>query len=201
MLEERQLKESQILSGMNVVIPSEQDPTQLILELVKKTDPRSHLFYKGNSMQVQCKDRARFQSRQVPVLGSFSQPHSSGFKNVGVKDLKNLPWFLKKPSPVAEGSLHGAQRGYCVKPYFTGDPKMFRCQIQGTSAKESYTQCAEPAQEREVLQSTKLGEEGKPQSSQARRHQTWSYRIWRLPCWVSVLLWPGISSLCPIPPF
>lgn len=66
-------------------------------------------------MRAQGKDKARFQSRQVPELGSFSRPHSSGLKNVGVKGLKNLPWFLKKPSPVAEGSLHGAQRGYSVK--------------------------------------------------------------------------------------
>lgn len=155
MLEERQLKESQMLSEMNVVIPSEQDLTQLILEPVRKTDPRSHLFYRGNSMQVQCKERASFQSRQVPELGSFSQTHSSGFKNAGIKGLRNLPWFLKKPNTVAERSLHGAQRGYCVRLWRWSlisleTPRCWRFQTHGTSAKGSCTQCIEPAKNESI---------------------------------------------------
>lgn len=121
-----------MLSGSNVVVPLEQDPTQLDLEACekKKTGLRSHLFYKGNSMQIQFKERASFQSRQVPDLDSSSQPSSSGFKNAGVKGLRNLSWCLKeKAKSCGMGApAWDSKRSLCeagkVKPNFTGNPKM-----------------------------------------------------------------------------
>jgi hypothetical protein len=53
-------------------------------------------------------------------------------------------------------------------------------------------QHVEPAQEREVLQSTKLEGDGEPQNYQALAHQTWNYSIWKLPCWDSIFLWSNM---------
>lgn len=157
-------------------------------------------------MQIQFKERASFQPRQVPELGSLSQPPSSGFKSAGVKGLRNLPWCLKTAKPCGmRVPAWGPTSPWCeaVKGSLISleTRRYWRCQTRGT-AKESCTHRVKPAREREGLQPTKLEGELEPRSFQALGHQTWmelqDLEVALLGFHLALV---QHSLLCPLPPF